>query len=134
MFTPFSHKVKRISAMLPVADMDATLDFYVEVLRFNVALDAPDYSIIDCDGATIHLVKAASSEILAAVKGKLEIYIEVENIESLWAHVKQFRDRYQIRDLFAQPYGMVEFHILDPNEYLLFIGQSVPSDVCVPPV
>jgi len=120
--------------MLPVADMDATLDFYVEVMRFNVALDAPEYSIIDCDGATIHLVKAANNEILEAVKGKMEIYIEVDYIESLWSHVKQFRDRYQIRDLFAQPYGMVEFHILDPNDCLLFIGQSVPSDVCVPPV
>jgi hypothetical protein len=37
-------------------------------------------------------------------------------------HVKTFKDRYRIRDFFERGYGMTEFHIEDPNECLVFVG------------
>lgn len=110
--------------MLAVADMDETLDFYTTVLGFTVAMKSPDYSIVDRDGSTIHFMKAASDSVMKAVRGHTEIYIEVVNIESLWRHVETFKDRYKIRDLFDQSYGMTEFHIGDPNDCLVFIGQK----------
>jgi catechol 2,3-dioxygenase-like lactoylglutathione lyase family enzyme len=121
-----THHVKRISPMLAVADMDETVDFYVTVLRFNVAKKFPEYAIVERDGATIHLMKAANESVLKAVRGHTEIYIEVEDIASLWNHVKTFKDKYKARDLFEQPYGMTEFHIGDPNECLVFVGQKTP--------
>ena len=129
-----SHKIKRVTPVLPVRDMGQTLDFYVDVLRFEVALESPDYSIVDRDGATIHFVRPTDESTLEAVRGRLEIYIEVDEIDSLWRHVRQYRDRFSIRDLFAQPYGTIEFHILDPDECLVLVGQTVPSDTSLPPV
>ncbi len=116
--------VKRISPMLAVADMDETLSFYTSVLGFGVVKKFPDYSIVERDGATLHFTKAADESVLAAVRGHAEIYIEVENITPLWAHVKTLKDKYPIRDLFDQPYGMTEFHIGDPNQCLVFVGQK----------
>ena len=118
-------QVKRISPMLAVADMDATLDFYITVLGFEVTLRSPTYSIVARDGATIHLMKAADEKVLQAVRGHTEIYIEVAEIAPLWEHVRAFKNVYRIRDLFDRDYGMREFHIADPNGCLVFVGEKL---------
>jgi len=121
-----SPKAKRISPMLAVADMEATLAFYTDVLGFTAMTKSPAYSILERDGQTIHFQKAESEEVMNCVRGHAEIYIEVSGIESLWEHVKSFKDRYRVRDLFDREYGMTEFHISDPNECLVFVGQRTP--------
>ncbi len=119
-------QVKRISPMLAIADMDATLEFYTTILEFDVFLKTPEYSIVARDGATIHFMNAASEEVMKAVRGHTEIYIEVADIAPLWARVSRFKDKYRIRDLFDRDYGMREFHIGDPNGCLVFVGQKIP--------
>ena len=114
---------KKISPMLAVANMEETLSFYEEVLGFKPMRKSPGYSIMDRDGQTIHFQKAASEEVMTCVRGHASIYLEVAGIQDLWDHVKTFRDRYQLRDLFDQPYGMTEFHIGDPNGCLIFVGE-----------
>jgi predicted enzyme related to lactoylglutathione lyase len=116
-------RVKRISPMLAVADMEKTIAFYREVLGFAPAVTSPDYAIVERDGQSIHFQKAASEEIMACVRGHTEIYIEIVGISALWEHVKGFKGRHKIRDLFDRPYGMTEFHIEDPNGCLVFVGE-----------
>ena len=113
---------KRISPMLAVSDIDETLVFYRDVLGFLPTMKSEGYLIMERDGQTVHFQKAASEEVMKCVRGHAEIYIEVSDIEPLWQHVKTYKGRYRIRDLFDQPYGMTEFHIQDPNECLVFVG------------
>lgn len=91
--------------MLAVADMGETLRFYTQVLGFSVEMESPEYSMID------------------AVRGRTEIYIEVSDIRPLWDHVQTFKERYRMRGLLEREYGMTEFHIGDPNECLVFVGE-----------
>jgi catechol 2,3-dioxygenase-like lactoylglutathione lyase family enzyme len=114
---------KRISPMLAAGNMEETLAFYQEVLGFTPLMKSPDYAIIERDGQTIHFQKAASEEVMNCVRGHTEIYIEVTGIHPLWEHVKSFKNRYRIRDLFDRDYGMTEFHISDPNDCLVFVGE-----------
>jgi catechol 2,3-dioxygenase-like lactoylglutathione lyase family enzyme len=114
---------RKISPMLAAADMEQTLAFYHEVLGFKPVMKSPEYSIVERDGQTIHFMKATSEEVMKCVRGHTEIYIEVSNIELLWEHVKTFKDRCRVRDLFERDYGMTEFHIEDPNGCLVFVGQ-----------
>jgi catechol 2,3-dioxygenase-like lactoylglutathione lyase family enzyme len=118
-----AYTAKKISPMLAVADMEETLGFYKEVLGFSARMKSPEYAIVERDGQTIHFVKAASEHVMECVRGHTEIYIEVSGIRSLWEHVKTFRERYRIRDLFDREYGMTEFHIGDPNGCLVFVGE-----------
>jgi catechol 2,3-dioxygenase-like lactoylglutathione lyase family enzyme len=115
--------VKRISPMLAVANMEETIAFYQNVIGCNPIMKSPEYSIVERDGQTIHFMKAASEEVMQCVRGHAEIYIEVCGIHSLWEHVKTFKHRYRIRDLFDREYGMTEFHIADPNDCLVFVGE-----------
>jgi catechol 2,3-dioxygenase-like lactoylglutathione lyase family enzyme len=114
---------RRISPMLAVADMEETLAFYQEALGFTPSMKSPGYSIVERDGQTIHFQKADSEEVMKCVRGHTEIYIEVSNIHPLWEHVKSFKHRCRIRDLFDRDYGMTEFHISDPNDCLVFVGE-----------
>jgi len=119
---------KRISPMLAVSDIDETLAFYRDVLGFSQAMKSDAYLIMEREGQTVHFQKAASEDVMNCVRGHAEIYIEVSNIEPLWQHVKTYKGRYRIRDLFDQPYGMTEFHIQDPNECLVFVGTPKQGD------
>lgn len=118
---------KKISPMLAVANMEETLTFYRDVLGFNAVMKSPQYSIVERDGQTIHFMNAASEEVLRCVRGHTEIYIEVSGIVSLWEHVRNFKDRYKIRDLFDREYGMTEFHNNDPNGCLVFLGEPTAA-------
>ena len=122
---PNATVAKKISPMLAVADMEETLAFYQQVLGFTPFIKSPDYSIVERDGQTIHFQKAASEEVMNCVRGHTEIYIEVSNIHPLWEHVKSFKNRYRIKDLFDRDYGMTEFHISDPNDCLVFVGEPI---------
>jgi predicted enzyme related to lactoylglutathione lyase len=114
---------QKITPKLAVANMEETIVFYKSVLGFTPTRNSPEYSIVERDGQTIHFMKAASEEIMTRLRGHTEIYIEVCGIRSMWEHVRTFKDRYRIRDLFEREYGMTEFHIEDPNECLVFVGE-----------
>jgi catechol 2,3-dioxygenase-like lactoylglutathione lyase family enzyme len=118
-----SPSVLRISPMLATANMDETLAFYHEVLGFSPIRQSPNYSIVQRDGFTIHFQRAADETVLRSMREHTEFYIEVRGIHALWEHVKTFKDRYKIRDLFDRDYGMTEFHIVDPSGVLVFVGE-----------
>ncbi len=122
-----AYTVKKISPMLAVADMEETLTFYCDLLGFAVKMRSGEYSIVERDGQTVHFMKAASEQVLECVRGHTEIYVEVSNIDSMWGHVKTFKDRYRIRELFERDYGMTEFHIEDPNGCLVFVGEPTAA-------
>jgi catechol 2,3-dioxygenase-like lactoylglutathione lyase family enzyme len=116
--------VIRVSPMLAVADMDESVDFFKSVLGFTPIKRSTEYSVLERDGQSIHLMAAASEEVLDCVRGHTEIYIEVKGIRSLWERVSGLKGRYRIRDLFDRDYGMTEFHIDMPQgECLIFVGE-----------
>ena len=117
----------RISPMLATDDMDASVSFFESVLRFKAIRRSPDYSIVELDGQTVHLMRAADESVMKSMREHTEIYIEVTGIRDLWEHVKTFKDRYRIRDLFARDYGMTEFHIADPHSCLIFVGEPTSN-------
>jgi catechol 2,3-dioxygenase-like lactoylglutathione lyase family enzyme len=118
-----AYTARKISPMLAVANMEETLAFYQEVLGFTAKIKSAEYAIVERDGLNIHFMKAASEHVMDCVRGHTEIYIEVSGIRSLWVHVKTFKERYKIRELFDREYGMTEFHIGDPNGCLVFVGE-----------
>jgi len=114
---------KRISPMLATDNMERTISFYENVLGFRTTRDSPQYVILERDGQTIHFQDAASEEVMRSMREHTEIYIEVSDIHALWEHVRTFKAQYRIRDLFDREYGMTEFHVVDPNGCLVFVGE-----------
>ena len=86
-------------------------------------MESPEYLILERDGQTIHFQNAASEEVMQSMRKHTEFYLEVSGIQVLWEHVKMFKAECKIRDLFEQEYGMTEFHVIDPNGCLIFVGE-----------
>lgn len=122
--TTLNNQAKSLSPIIPVADMRRSIAFYTEVLGFEIARQSGDYSILTKDGASLHLTLADDASVLDATRGHISIYLELEAIEPLWTHVSLFRDRYKVRDPFDREYGMREFHIIDPDDCLIFVGEQ----------
>lgn len=125
MTTP-SYQAKTLSPIIPVADVQRSVAFYTEVLGFSIARHSDSYSIVARGTASLHLTRADAPSVLDVTRGHMSIYLEVEAIGQLWAHVSRFRDRYKVRDLFDRDYGMREFHIIDPDGCLVFVGEQIP--------
>lgn len=98
--TELHYQAMALSPIIPVADVPRSVRFYEEVLGFTAVVRADDYSIVFRNGASLHLTRAADAAVLDVTRGHMSIYLEVEDITPLWAHVSQFKDRYKIRDLF----------------------------------
>lgn len=118
---------KRISPMLATNDMQKTTAFYRSVLGFKPLLESPQYLVLERDGQTVHFQNAANEDVMRSMREHTEFYLEVSGIHELWEHVKTFKGEYKIRDVFDREYGMTEFHIVDPNGVLIFVGEPTPS-------
>jgi hypothetical protein len=71
-------------------------------------------------------MKAASEEVTrCGSRTHAEIYLEVSGIDALWEHVKTVQGALPHSGLIRpREYGMTEFHILDPNGCLVFVGEA----------
>jgi catechol 2,3-dioxygenase-like lactoylglutathione lyase family enzyme len=126
MTTP-AYQAKTLSPIIPIADMDRSIRFYNEVLGFQTAMQSTAYSILTRDSTALHLTLAADASVLEVTRKHMSFYLDICGIEALWEHVSAFKDRYKIRDLFDREYGMREFHIIDPDGCLVFVGQAIQN-------
>jgi len=120
---PQPASIKTVAPMLNTIDMESSLAFYKDILGFTPVVSSPSYCVIERDGQLIHLQQVEDTPAMKTVRDHTEIYIEVRNIRQLWEHVRNFKDRFKVRDLFAREYGMTEFHIIEPNTCLVFVGE-----------
>ena len=56
----------------------------------------------------------------------MEFYFEINDIENLWANIKDKLDGMKVKEPFNQEYGMREVHIIIPEtKTLMFTGQAI---------
>ena len=109
-----------ISPMIPSFNMPETARFFREALGFAALMDTPEYAIYQKDNLTIHILPAGK-EI-----GQMELYMEVDDVDGLWASIEDKVQRLKVRAPFDRDYGMREVHIEVPQtNTLLFIGQTI---------
>lgn len=128
----------KLTPNLMVEDVDRTVDFYRDVLGFTLAATAPeqrpfDWAMVSSGGAELMFQSrpSLSGEVPALrdrkIGGALTIYIEVEDVEALYAQVK---DRLPIVvDMHDTFYGACEFSAQDCNGYILsFAGRATHAN------
>lgn len=113
-----------LSPMVPSTDLDASVRFLGDALGFKLVFSSDTYRICERDGLTFHLQQAGENV------GGSSIYLEVDNLDAVWAQLKPHTVGIRVREPFEQPYGMREFHVdLPHTPCLLFVGQSVGENV-----
>jgi len=76
--------VERINPSLDARDLPASIQYYVEMLGFELYVETPTLGIVECDGHQIHLRQGGLDSAAARV------WIGVEDIAGLY---EQYRAR-----------------------------------------
>lgn len=114
------YKALYLSPMIPSFKLEETIGFFKDVLGFSSVMNTETYAICQKDNLTIHVLKAGQDI------GQMEFYMEVDDIDNLWAIIKDKLTGVKFKGPFNQNYGMREIHIGIPQtNTLLFIGQEL---------
>ena len=109
---------------LPFIDKQATLDFYIRQLGFELLSDYGDYLLLRRDGAELHFF---SHPKLQPAQSDFMVYLRVD--QGLQALYAQWQEQgvaiHPNGPLEAKPWGQWEFALLDPNGTLLTFGEPV---------
>ena len=129
-------KVKRITPVLLVKELEPLIPFWVDRLGFEKSIEVPDgdelafvifqkgsvevmyqtYSSVEKDSPP-----AMSAE---AHKGPTYLYVEVDNLDSVLAAMKEERMVMPVRTAF---YGMKEFAVQDPGGHFITFAQQAAA-------
>ncbi|SDF85682.1 hypothetical protein SAMN04487996_11311 [Dyadobacter soli] len=114
-------KIKQITPLLLVADLENAIAFYVHQLGFTVGFRYDDfYAGIEKDGYTIHLkidYNAPREPIAKTSSEELDLLFSVEDAASVFEEISK-KDVEIIQPLREMPYG-TEFYIADPDGHVI---------------
>ncbi|KAA9040801.1 hypothetical protein FW778_01805 [Ginsengibacter hankyongi] len=106
--------------MIPSFNIEKTVSFFIDLLDFRIARDDKTYVILYKDNLTVHILRAGPDI------GEMEFYLEVDDIETVWNHMKDKLAGIKANQPFDREYGMREVHVIIPEtKALLFIGQEI---------
>lgn len=124
----------RLEPLLVTSDMNTTIEFYRDVLGFEVTaamgdeakpfwcrMSAGEVAIMFSFDETHTHDDGETHVVEPGLTGTL--YINPDDVEALFDRVKQKAP--VLMPLTLQEYGMREFRIADPNGYELTFGQNV---------
>ena len=117
-------RILSVAPMLNVADIIAEVTFFRDVLGFTDLMGEGGYSVMHRDGTEIHIAENHDEEVLSHVNGRMQIYVQTDDIDALWEHAQAFSETYRTRTLFEREYGMTEFHMQTPGGILVFVAEG----------
>ena len=117
-------RIVSVAPMLNVADIIAEVTFFRDVLGFTDLMGEGGYSVMHRDGTEIHIAENHDEEVLSHVKGRMQIYVQTDDIDALWEHAQAFSETYRTRALFEREYGMTEVHMETPGGILVFVAEG----------
>ena len=118
--------IEGIAPIVPVSNVARTVAFFTDTLGFEARTQDEDFALVARQGAGVSLVRATDEQALEATRTNISAYIWVEDLDGLWAELEAkltpLGDQ-RVRAPFVQDYGMREFHVKDPDGFLLFFGE-----------
>lgn len=126
-------RLEGISPIVPVADEAASIRFYVDVLGFELRHHDAEkgYALLARDAAGLTLLGGADAAALHATATNISAYIWVKDLAALWDELAPKLNTLpegRLRAPFVQAYGMREFHVKDPDGFLIFFGEDADSE------
>jgi len=117
----------RITPFMHVPDVDAAVRFF-ESLGFTLYFRVADYAYVQRECAGVRLLQNRGDDGAPPGNRRFAYYIDVEDIEALYAEMKPVLDRMPPADVHGpadKEYGQRELCIVAPDGNLLVFGQSI---------
>jgi len=118
-------QIQKVTPNLMVQDMNASLEFYQQLLGMERTITVPDqapfvFAAVSAGSAEIFLNKNDAGTPPKA--GGISMYVEVEGLDQLLARVQQrgWKIAIELNETF---YGMREFAVNDPDGYMVIFAE-----------
>lgn len=104
--------------VLPARDLERTIAFYRDVLKFEAILPQANYAIVHRGNVEIHFWLCDEG----ALFGACSCYVRVSDVERWWNEYRALALP-KLWPLELKPWGMRQFSLLDLDGNLLIIGE-----------
>jgi catechol 2,3-dioxygenase-like lactoylglutathione lyase family enzyme len=121
----------QITPFMHVADIDAAVAFFADVLGFRALYRETGYAYIEREGCGIRILEAGEGNPLLPGNRRFRYYIDVRDVDALYAELKPALDKLPPRDVHGpadKPYGQRELLVLAPDGDLVAFGQAIARD------
>ena len=122
-------KINKLTPMIYTADLQGTVDFYVQIFGFTCLANEPGYgwARVQLDNADLMISKPNDHIPFDKSTFTGSFYFNTNNVDEIWNTVKdKVKICYPIENF---EYGMREFAVYDNNDYLLQFGQDIVETV-----
>ncbi|MEN5181596.1 VOC family protein [Comamonas odontotermitis] len=119
-------KFESVSPIFSVTDLQQSMDFYRDVLGFDVAWswgDPPDIAAVCRDCVEITLIQRAG----ASPAGASHACLRVSEVDAYYQGLVEAGARIVV-PIGDRPYGMRDFRMADPSGNELSIGQIIAGE------
>lgn len=121
-------QVPGTSPVVPVSDMAASLAFYTDTLGFTQEVGSAEYgyALVRREAVMVAMVNAADEAALHATANNISAQFWIEDLDGYWSQIAprlQHLPEGRVRAPFDQPYGTREFHVKDPDGFLMLFTQ-----------
>lgn len=125
-------KLHQITPFIPVTDLDMSIDFYSNCLKFECTFKTENiYAFMRRDDVAIRLIQVNEKTDLHHPERQRSFYVDVHDLDALYAELKPELDKLsegRVRAPFDQYYNQREFHVIDEDCTLVFFGEPIKAD------
>ena len=114
-----SPSLQKACPLLAARDIDAAVRWYERHLGFRIERNQPDHGIVHRDSAELHFWRCTERHIAENTGA----YLYVSHLDELFRAFKGASEGGRLIVPETKPWGMREFHVIDPDGNLLRFGE-----------
>lgn len=127
-------RIINAAQLVPVRDLAASVAFYTDLLGCEVVIRAMDWQFVTVrrEGLMLGLQGGATPEAAKITAENLATQVWVRDLPGLWTELSPALEslaKTRIRAPFRQPYGVHEFHVKDPDGFLILFAEANDTDL-----
>jgi catechol 2,3-dioxygenase-like lactoylglutathione lyase family enzyme len=121
--------MRDVTPFLRVPEIDAAIAFFTDTLGFKLGFKGGHYAYVWRDTVAFRLIEDDPHP--PSGEGRYATYVDVEDVDALWAELKPKFDLLPPEDVcgppFDQDYGQREFWVKGPDGEIIAFGQGIPE-------
>ncbi|MEO1329010.1 MAG: VOC family protein [Pseudomonadota bacterium] len=129
-----SPRIIGAAQLVPVADLERSVAFYTGALGFEEVIRSAPYKFVTVrrEGVMIGLQGDMDANAVKVTGEMLATQVWVRDLDGLWAEVGPKLEALglpdgRLRAPFTQPYGVKEFHVKDPDGFLMLFAEAADA-------
>ena len=125
---------QQVTPFLHVADLEAALAFFTDVLGFNVPFREANYAYVHRENVGFRILEDAACDLPTPMR-RFAYYIDVRDVDELYAELKPQLDKLPPGDVHGpadKPYRQRELLVAGPDGELIAFGMAIPQPIAEP--